>query len=280
MRAPHAEAEEWCLDKVHGCFREWFGAEYDLDVIDAVLAAAASERVPGDPVWLLVISGPGNAKTETVQSLSGTGAHITSTIASEGALLSGTSRKERNKGATGGLLRKIGDHGVLVIKDFTSIITADRNLRGVVLAALREIYDGRWERNVGSDGGRTLTWTGRLVVIGAVTTAWDTAHAVVAAMGDRFVIIRADSREGRRASGMRAIRNTGDEIAMRQELATAVNGIIGQVDPAEEYRLNDIETTKLVDMADIVTRARTGVERDFQGEVVDAHAPEMPTRFA
>jgi hypothetical protein len=35
--------------------------------IDAVLATAA-ERLAGDPLWLLVVSGPGNAKTETVQS--------------------------------------------------------------------------------------------------------------------------------------------------------------------------------------------------------------------
>ena len=86
------------------------------------------------------------------------GAHVTSTIASEGALLSATPRRERNKKATGGLLRKIGDRGVLVIKDVTSILSADRNTRASVLAAIREIYDGRWERNVGTDGGATLTW--------------------------------------------------------------------------------------------------------------------------
>jgi hypothetical protein len=28
----------------------------------------------------------------------------------------------------------------------------------LVLAALREIYDGRWERNVGTDGGRTAAF--------------------------------------------------------------------------------------------------------------------------
>jgi len=39
-----------------------------------------------------------------------------------------------------------------------------------MLAALREVYDGRWERNVGTDGGQTLTWTGRIAVVGAVTT--------------------------------------------------------------------------------------------------------------
>jgi hypothetical protein len=32
--------------------------------------------------------------------------------------------------------------------------------------------------------------------------------------------------------------------------------------------------------ADLVTLARTGVEYDHQGNVIDAHAPEMPTRFA
>src|SRR5262249_51418423 len=80
-----------------------------------------------------------------------------------------------------GLLRKLGNHGILVIKDVTSILSADRHTRGPVLAALREVYDGRWERNVGSDGGLTLTWIGRLVIVGAVTTAWDTAHSVIAA---------------------------------------------------------------------------------------------------
>src|SRR5262249_38547842 len=82
---------------------------------------AVSEKLTGDPLWLLLISGPGAAKTETVQALSACGAHITSTIASEGALLSASPQKNRAKKATGGLLRKIGDRGLLVIKDVTSI---------------------------------------------------------------------------------------------------------------------------------------------------------------
>jgi hypothetical protein len=274
-----APADPKPLGEVHEIFRKWLGKEYDIDVIDAVLAAAASERLSGDPLWLLVISGPGNAKTETVQALSGAGAHVTSTISSEGALLSATPRRDKSKLATGGLLRKLGDHGVLVIKDVNSILSADRNTRACVLAAIREIYDGRWERNVGTDGGRTLTWTGRITVVGAVTTAWDTAHAVVAAMGDRFVTIRADSKTARAKSAMKAIRNTGDEIAMRAELAQAVGGLIGNASQ-NEHQFTDAEIDQLVKAADIVTWARTGVERDYKGEVIDAHAPEMPTRFA
>ncbi len=155
------------LADAHGVFRRWLGDSYDVDAINAVLAAAAVERIDGEPLWLLLISGSGNAKTETVQALDGIGAIITSTIASAGALLSGTAKRERAKDATGGLLRKIGERGVVVVKDVTSILSMSGDARAEVLAALREVYDGRWSRNVGTDGGRTLEWAGRIAVIGA-----------------------------------------------------------------------------------------------------------------
>ena len=61
------------LAAVHALFRRWLGEDYDLAMLDAGLAAAAAERLTGDPLWLLVISGSGNAKTETVQALGGSG---------------------------------------------------------------------------------------------------------------------------------------------------------------------------------------------------------------
>jgi len=268
------------LTACHDTFRRWLGDRYDLDVLEAVLCTLAAERLDGDPLWLLVISGSGNAKTETVQAAAGVGAIITSTISSEGALLSATPARDKGKDATGGLLRRLGSRGVLVIKDATSILTMSRDARGAVLSALREIHDGHWARNVGTDGGRTLTWTGRAVVIGAVTTAWDRAHDVVAAMGDRFVLLRADSTVGRAAAGRKAIGNTGAEVEMRADLGAAVAGVLAGLDPAADTELTDDEVERLLAAADLVTLARTGVDYDYRGDVIDAHAPEMPTRFA
>ncbi len=125
------------LDEAHEVFRRWFGNSYDTDAFDITLGTAAVERLDGDPVWVMLISGSGAAKTETVQPLIGIGATITSSISSAGALLSATSKKERTPDATGGLLPKIGERGVLVIKDFTTILSMDRNARAEVLAALR-----------------------------------------------------------------------------------------------------------------------------------------------
>ncbi|WP_322859150.1 DUF3854 domain-containing protein [Mycobacterium europaeum] len=280
---PKSEAvQPITLADAHATFTRWLGDDYDTDALDIMLTVAAAEKFNdgSDPVWLLLISGPGAAKTETVQGLDGVGATITSSIASEAALLSATPARERTKDATGGLLRKMGDRGLLVIKDVTSILSMDRNMRGKVLSALREIYDGRWVREVGTDGGHTIGWTGRITVVGAVTTAWDTAHAVIATMGDRFALVRIDSAgDGRHAAGRKAIKNTGSEKRMRADLATAVAGVIAGMN-REPITITDAETDALLAAADLVTLARTGVEYDYRGDVIDAHAPEMPTRFA
>ena len=267
------------LRDAHAVFRRWLGDNYDLDALNAMLATVAVERLDGDPVWLLIISGSGNAKTETVQALDGIGATVTSTITSSGALLSATSARERSKTATGGLLRKMGGRGVFVIKDVTSILSMNRDARAEVLGAMREVYDGRWSRNVGVDGGRTLEWTGRLAMVGAVTTAWDRAHDVIASMGDRFVLLRMDSTSGRHAAGRQAIGNTGSEITMRAELAEDVAGVLAGMQLVP-ITTTDEENEALLAAADLVTLARTGVEYDYRGDVIDAHAPEMPTRFA
>lgn len=267
------------IEQAHQVFRRWLGDTYDTTVLDAVLSAAASERLGGDPCWLMVIAGSGAAKTETVTPLAGAGAVVTSTISSEGALLSATGRKDRDPKANGGLLRKLGTSGLLVIKDFTSILSMSRDTRGAVLAALREIYDGRWERNVGTDGGRCLTWTGRLVVIGASTTTYDSAHAVIASMGDRFALVRLDSGVNRMAAGRHALANVGQETAMREQLTNCVRQVLDAVEHRQAELDPDTAETLLA-AANLVTLCRTADERDYQGEVLSVHAPEAATRFA
>jgi hypothetical protein len=272
------------LGDVHDAYLQWLGDDYDLGALNVVMCAAAAEKLSGDPPWVLVVGGSGAAKTETVAPLTGAGAVCISTITGEAALLSGTPAKSRAKHATGGLLRKIGGSGLLVIKDFTSILSMNRDTRAMVLAALREIYDGHWTRNVGTDGGFTLTWHGRLVVIGAVTTAWDAAHQVVSTMGDRFVLVRLRTGDHRRAAGRQAMANVGDEVQMRSRLAEVTGKLLAaaaaHISAEPEPGLTETEMGSLLGLADLVTRARTPVERHYQGNPAFAHGLEMPTRFA
>jgi hypothetical protein len=273
------------LSGARDAYRRWLGPSYDLGALDCVLCAAATGRLGGDPPWVVLIGGSGAAKTETVTPLQAAGAAMVSTISGDAGLLSGTPVKDRAADATGGLLESpaLRKSGLLVLKDMTSILAMNRDTRAKVLAALREIHDGHWARDMGSDGGRKLHWHGRVVVIAACTTAWDAAYQVMAAMGDRFLVVRLDAGgEDRRRAGMRAMMNVSHEPAMRKELSAAVSGLLGAINvkAAAALALTEAEAAEVLDLADLVTRARTAVERDFNGAPLWAHALEMPTRLA
>src|SRR5262249_47288525 len=132
----------------------------------------------------------------------------------------GTSQKDTRADANGGLLRSIGEFGILLLKDFTSVLSMHRDSRAAVLAALREIYDGNWQRHVGVDGGRTLSWSGKLGMLAGCTPIIDTHHAVIAAMGERFTLYRLAPIDGNKQAEA-ALANVGQERQMRRELADA-----------------------------------------------------------
>ncbi|MGO9156778.1 DUF3854 domain-containing protein [Mycobacterium sp.] len=283
VEAPRpAPVQPVSLDEVHDGYRAAFGDKYDLDAINITLAVAAVEKLDGDPVWLLIVSGSGAAKTETIVPLGNCAGAITvSTISSEGAFLSASGQHERSADATGGLLREMGDRGILIFKDFTSILAMSRDRRDDVLKALREIYDGYWRRQVGTDGGRSIEWKGRIVVIGAVTSAYDRAREVISKLGDRFVLLRVNSNdaEARKDAAKSAVRGVGGEKKMRADLARLVAGLVENIDTAAAINPDDNEIDAIINAADLVTRARTAVDRAPNGEVEEAHMLEMPTRY-
>lgn len=271
------------LRDLHVRFKHWFTDRYDLAALDVALATAAVEQLDGDPVWLLLVAGASTAKTETVSQLKTCArVHEVSTLTSEAALLSASKRDEKAPNATGGLLEQIGPSGVLIIKDFTSILSMHPSTRGPLLAALREVFDGYWDRYKGTDGGAGLHWSGRIVVIGAVTTSWDKHHSVVAEMGDRFVLLRIDSRDvdSREAFGLKAIENISSETEYRNELRAAVRQLIWAVDPTDAPQLTDDERQRIFQAANLASYARTAVDTDYKGNVIDSHAPEGPARLA
>lgn len=280
-----ARGQKTDLADVHAAIRRWFGDEHDLATVDLLLAAIAAHHLDdGDPLWVLFLGGPGSAKTETLSALDGVrGLLITSTIHSEGALLSGSSQKEWDRGATGGLLIRAGAKGVIVLKDFTTMLSMNREAQKSVMSALREVYDGRWERNLGVDGGRTLSWKGRITLLGAVTSCWDKHYEVISSMGDRFVVLRLDSKTSRTKAAAQAIANTGQEKTMRTELRSVLNAFVDDLAAdlalGKRIELSKSDDSRLSAAADVVTRARSAVDHDYRGNVIAAHALEMPTRF-
>lgn len=156
----------------------------------------------------------------------------------------------------------------------------NRDARAAVLSALREVYDGSWTRHVGSEGGRQLRWDGKAGLIGAVTPSIDRHHAVMGALGERFVLYRVRV-DNPKAQARRRLANRGREHQMRSELAAAVTDVLGAIDTDAPPRgLNDNEIDRLVDLSSFVVMARTAVERDgYDREVVVMPSSEAPGRL-
>src|SRR4051794_26029646 len=131
-------------------FEKWIRDKDHLPTRAVLAAYIANTKLDGDPVWLMMVGGSGVGKTERLMPLAVMpDVVLESSITGPAALLSATAKKERAKNASGGVLRKLPDgNGLLLLKDFTSIIDMHRDQRAEVLAALREIYDGRWDRSV------------------------------------------------------------------------------------------------------------------------------------
>jgi hypothetical protein len=106
------------LTEAHRVFRRWLGEDYDKDALDVVLAAAAVEQLDVTRCGAAGVR-LGQRKDRDGAGLDGIGATITSTIVPPARCF----RPRRGGSAASeprGLLRKLGDRGVLVIKDVTS----------------------------------------------------------------------------------------------------------------------------------------------------------------
>lgn len=266
------------LADLKGVYSSWLYLP-DPGIIEVGLATYAANRIDGDPVWITAIGGPSGGKTEgLVPMLNLPHMYMASTL-TEASLLSGVSNKERTAKSTGGLLREIGEFGIILAKNFTSVLSMGRDPLKALLAALREIYDGRWIRRVGVDGGKTLDWRGKVGMIACVTSAIDEHHSITSAMGERFVNCRLAPTNGD-LQGRTAFNTTEHVATMRDELAKAVGEFIGGIDFEKPPTLEAADEDWLVPLADLVARSRSAVTRDgYKREIELVHHAEAPARL-
>jgi hypothetical protein len=154
------------------------------------------------------------------------------------------------------------------LKDFGSILSMHTETKAEVLAALREIYDGGWTRHVGSDGGRTLAWKGKLGLVFASTGVIDMHYSVIGAMGDRALISRFVPEP--RGQYVRSLKHIGPTTAlMHKELAEAVASLFaGRKN--EPRPLADDEIDRIDRIIMLVVRLRGAVARDGRTRDLEA----------
>jgi hypothetical protein len=251
----------------------------DTTPVLALLGAVATNYLDGDPVWLGLVAPPSSAKTEILNALSMLPHAVQAATVTPAGLLSGTPKKQQTSGARGGLLRQIGDFGIIVLKDFGSVLSMHPETKAETLAALREVYDGAWTRHLGSDGGKTLSWQGKVGLVFAATEVIDMHHSVIGSMGDRFLLSRPTTIPGKKQFN-RALDHAGATTKqMRKELAEAVAQLFAGR-RSEPQKISTEEIELIGNTIALTVRLRAQVQRDRRtGEIEAIYGAEGTARI-
>src|SRR3990167_6574492 len=205
--------------------------------------------------------------------------HPLSTLTSR-TLVSGQHRA----GVDTSLLHKIGKTGILTFKDFTSLLSENKDDRAAIMGQLREVWDGKYSKAFGT--GETVNWEGKITVIAGATYNIHSLRRDYAAMGERFLFYNLIQPDGKEAA-RKTIHNQheGNMFTKREELADMMHEYIDGtiIIPEKLPPLTAELEEEILDLAEMATRPRSETERNWRSphqEITEVHPPEVPTRFS
>jgi len=262
------------LSQIKELYKSIFYIEEDM-ILDTIMAITIATKIPGDPIWLLIIGGSSSGKSELINVLSKVSfVHGVSSM-TENTFLS---NMKLANGKEASLLHNIGTNGMITMKDYTSILSMRSEKRELIISQMREIFDGKLEKRSGN--GNDQKWEGKINWIGACTDSIYIAEGESAGMGRR-TINYVMPQQDRIATTRRALANTGDIAEKRLELQDAVSEFITHKLATLPTKLPEIPESMqedLIHLSNFVTLARTPTERDFRQTLLLVPDAEMPMR--
>lgn len=228
------------------------------------------------PLWMLIVGPSSAGKTTAVDWLKGQDNVFPVSDLTRAGLLSGAEAKE---GATGGVLQQVreaGGWGLLGFKDLTTALAGNRDQVSSLLGALREVYDGDWNRYLGTEGGRVLDFSGKIGVIGGITYAGTTRMHDVSDMGERCLYVTIPELKDTQADlaiSVRAAMNmygagaSGAGAGSKSSITDCYLEWVGSYDPHAAH-ITHRDAEYLARYATIVSACRANVPRDRQHQIV------------
>lgn len=246
----------------------------DRGLVRMVVATVVANRMELDPVWLLLVAPPSGGKTELITAISGLDFVYPISDLTVNTFASG----QKKTGKETSLLLKI-NNGIMAFKDFTSVLSKNKDAKKEIMGQLREIFDGEYVKRTGT--GDDITWRGKVGAIAGATEVIYRHLEEMSAMGDRFIMYNIEQPD-RIEVARRSLDNAGDMQEKRAHLKACfthfINRVIGTIEETEIV-LNQETKEELLRVADFATRVRSAVLTDFKSGLVDfVPKPEMPMR--
>lgn len=265
-------------DELYATYRKWLYMP-DTMVLDLMFGTIFANRLEGDPVWLFFVAPPAGSKSELLMSLSWAEECYPLTSLTPHSLVSGT---QWGPGKDPSLLPQL-DRKVLVLKDFTTILSMNYSARDEIFGILRDIYDGRTEKSFGN--GLKREYKVKFGILAGVTPVIETFSTMNQSLGERFLRYRLplDTKKSEEQKILRAIKNVNNELKMRAELCQAAASIVSRKNPEHDVmpQFTERYLPKVVALAQLAAWLRGVVDRDkFTQQVLYKPSSEVGTRMA
>lgn len=275
MKNQEINGLKYQLSDVKNICKKWLHLEDDR-VIDVMLAIYLANQFQTDPLWMVFIAPPSNTKTELLRAFKGHPGTCFLSNLTPSTLISGMPKK---KNFNPSLIFEL-DNKVLILKDFTTILSMRSENQQEVISQLREIYDGQYKKAFGT--GQVVDWEGHVGLMAACTPIYDKHYGVIGSLGDRFLLYRTENPDGE-AMGCQAQRIVGREEEMREEIRNSFHAFINQFNGFAEnlsFQTDPKVKDMIVTLACFCAVGRTPVERDFRTRTIDYDPqPEGPARL-
>lgn len=265
-------------EEVLGGYRKWLHLPDD-EPLDILYGAIFANRIEGDPIWLFLVGPPGSAKSELLMTLHEAPLIMTTTSLTPQALVSGANFMGSGDPS---IIPKLNGK-VLVIKDFTTILSMHHTQRDEIFGVLRDAYDGRVEKRFGT--GIHRVYDSRFGILAGVTPKIEEFSSMSSVLGERFLKYRIRFQgkiDDAEDQILRALTNIGKQNTMRLKLMDiSAKALDRPIMPADIPAVPPEMLKRFIKLAQWVASLRGVVSREkYSGEILFKPVSEVGTRLA
>lgn len=254
-----------------------------------IAAVLGNQMMNRRPIWLMLVAPPSSGKTTALNALLGLKVynkkgeviepiHSISDL-TENSFASGAKRSDRETS----LLNKIPKGGVMVFKDFTSVLSKNSDAKRIIMGQLREIYDGTYVKRTGT--GDDIMWSGKIGALAGVTESVYQHLESLSVMGDRFMLYQIPQPDRKKMLRFKLDQERdGKTEDVQMPLA---RDIVHEYMQHAYQNLTNINVhlprsveDEIIAVADFCTMVRSGIiTNEFTGDIQFVPQPEMPARM-
>ncbi len=263
-------------EEVRAVYTKWLELK-STDVIDILYSTMIANRLPGDPIWLMLVAASGSTKSELIMSFDDVINVMPISTLTPHTLISGATFAG---GGDPSLIPRL-DQKITTIKDLTNLLNMNQTQREEIFGQLRDAYDGKASKPFGN--GLFRVYESKFGVVAGVTPAIELYTDGQTALGERFLryfIAPPKTLAEEKIIIQRAISNTTHEDVMRAELNKIAKETL-LFDYKQTPNVPDRIINKIMCLAQWTAMLRGTINRDrYTKEATHKPFKELATRLA